>query len=90
MYPIIERDSALRPFEKDIKLRMDNYWRTRRALVGEGRLSDFANAHEYYGFHHTDSGWVYREWAPMSTMAFTTRTAAGSTASGPRGRTRCI
>ena len=70
MYPIIERDSALRPFEKDIKLRMDNYWRTRRALVGEGRLSDFANAHEYYGFHHTDSGWVYREWAPGADAVY--------------------
>ena len=70
MYPIIERDSALRPFEKDIKLRMDNYYRIRRTLVGEGRLSDFANAHEYYGFHHTDSGWVYREWAPGADAVY--------------------
>ena len=64
MYPIIERDSALRPFERDINLRMDNYYRMRRLLTGGGSLSDFANAHEYYGFHHTDHGWVYREWAP--------------------------
>ncbi len=64
MYPIIERDSALRPFERDINLRMDNYYRMHRLLTGGGSLSDFANAHEYYGFHHTDHGWVYREWAP--------------------------
>ncbi len=70
MYPIVERDSALRPFEKDINLRMDNYYRTRRTLVGDGRLSDFANAHEYYGFHHTDDGWVYREWAPAADALY--------------------
>ena len=64
VYPIIERDSALRPFERDINLRMDNYYRMHRLLTGGGSLSDFANAHEYYGFHHTDHGWVYREWAP--------------------------
>ena len=64
MYPIVERDSALRPFERDINLRMDNYYRTRGTLTGGGRLRDFANAHEYYGFHHTAEGWVYREWAP--------------------------
>ena len=29
-------------------------------------LSDFANAHEYYGFHRTADGWVYREWAPAA------------------------
>ena len=61
MYGIIRQDPALRPFEKDIDLRMDNYRRVRRRLVGRGSLSGFANAHEFYGFHHTDEGWVYRE-----------------------------
>ena len=50
------QDPALRPFEKDIVLRMDNFYRTRSRLVGDGSLSSFANAHEYYGFHHTDEG----------------------------------
>ena len=64
MYPILERDTALRPFERDINLRMDNYYRMHGILAGSRTLSDFANAHEYYGFHHTADGWVYREWAP--------------------------
>ena len=64
MYRILEWDSALRPFERDINLRMDNYYRTRNTLTGGGTLRDFANAHEYYGFHHTADGWLYREWAP--------------------------
>ena len=64
MYPILERDAALRPFERDINLRMDNYRRMHALLANDRTLSDFANAHEYYGFHHTMDGWVYREWAP--------------------------
>ncbi len=64
MVRILEWDKALRPFERDINLRMDNYHRVHEMLTGGGRLTDFANAHEYYGFHHTAEGWVYREWAP--------------------------
>ena len=64
MYRILQWDSALRPFERDINLRMDNFYRTRNTLTGGGSLRDFANAHEYYGFHHTADGWLYREWAP--------------------------
>ena len=64
MVRILEWDKALRPFERDINLRMDNYHRMHEMLTGGGTLTDFANAHEYYGFHHTDDGWVYREWAP--------------------------
>ncbi len=72
MYPIIQRDSALLPYERDINQRMDNYRRVRWQLTGEGSLSDFANAHEYYGFHHTAEGWVYREWAPAAEALFLT------------------
>ena len=64
MYRILEMDAALRPYERDINQRMDNYHRVYAQLTGGGRLGDFANAHEYYGFHHTADGWVYREWAP--------------------------
>ena len=60
MYRILEWDSALRPFERDINLRMDNYQHMRYLLTGGRSLSDFANAHEYYGFQHTNQGWVYR------------------------------
>ena len=35
-------------------------------------LSDFANAHLYFGLHLCDDGWVYREWAPgAEEMYFT-------------------
>ena len=63
---IFEYDPRLLEFESDIQLRMDNYYNKRRELVGEkGKLIDFANAHEYFGFHKYEDGtWVYREWAP--------------------------
>ena len=60
MLRIFEQDRALIPFKRDIELRMDNYHRMRYALVKNGSLKDFANAHEYYGFHHTFEGWVCR------------------------------
>jgi len=70
MVRILEWDSALRPFERDINLRMENYARVHRQLAGSGTLTDFANAHEYYGFHHTTDGWVYREWAPGADAVY--------------------
>ena len=65
MYKIFEIDPYLLPFENDVNLRMQRYYEKRRELIDQaGCLSDFANGHEYYGFHKTADGWVYREWAP--------------------------
>jgi hypothetical protein len=41
-------------------------------VSGSGSLSDFANAHRYFGFHKTGSGWVYREWAPGAETMYLT------------------
>ena len=72
-YKILEIDPYLLPFEKDIQLRMDNYARKREELVGKkGKLCDFANAHEYFGFHKTQDGWIYREWAPAAEEVYLT------------------
>ena len=70
MYKILQQDTALLPFQKDIELRMENYKRMRGQLTHGGRLINFANAHEYYGFHRTDEGWVYREWAPAADALY--------------------
>ena len=70
MLRILDYDRALEPFRKDLEQREDNYQRVRAQLAGTGKLSDFANAHEYYGFHHTQDGWVYREWAPAADALY--------------------
>ncbi|MBQ8439594.1 MAG: 1,4-alpha-glucan-branching enzyme, partial [Clostridia bacterium] len=72
-YRIFEHDPSLLPFERDIDQRMKNYEWKKKELVGEeGSLSDFANGHEYFGFHKTKDGWFYREWAPAASEVFLT------------------
>ena len=70
---IFEYDKGLLPYRRDIEQRMLNFENKRRELVGEGgSLSDFANAHEYFGFHRLSGGWVYREWAPAADALYLT------------------
>ena len=65
MYRLIELNPQLHDFAGDIDLRMFLYHATKnRILKADQTLNDFANAHDYYGFHHVDGGWYYREWAP--------------------------
>ena len=67
MYRILELNPQLQSFAGDIDLRMFLYRATKSRILGEGQtLNDFANAHNYYGFHHVDGGWYYREWAPSA------------------------
>ncbi|MGN8939444.1 alpha-amylase family glycosyl hydrolase [Bittarella sp. HCP28S3_D9] len=62
---LLEIDPLLAPFEGDIRLRDERYRGVKKQLLGGGdSLSDFANGSLYYGFHPTEDGWVYREWAP--------------------------
>ena len=72
-YKIFERDPGLLPYEQDILLRMENYRKKREELTASaGSLCDFANGHEYFGFHKTEDGWVFREWAPAAEEVFLT------------------
>ena len=72
-YKIFEYDPQLLPYKKDINLRMKRYQQKRRELVGEGgSLRDFANGYQYFGFHRTEDGWVYREWAPAAEEVWLT------------------
>ena len=47
------------------------YRATRDRILKEGQsLNDFANAYEFFGFHHVDGGWYYREWAPSAYQLY--------------------
>lgn len=64
-YKILEYDPLLLPYRQDIELRMRLFRQKKEKLIGRrGRLIDFANGYAYFGFHKTDGGWFYREWAP--------------------------
>ena len=71
MYRILELNPQLQSFAGDIDLRMFLYRATKNRILSEGQtLNDFANAHNYYGFHHVDGGWYYREWAPSAYQLY--------------------
>jgi len=73
MYRILELNPQLKPFERDIDLRMELYHNTKNRLLSDGMtLKDFANAHHYFGIHHYAGKWVYREWAPSAYQLYLT------------------
>ncbi len=71
MYRLIELNPQLHEFIGDIDLRMAQYRAAKSRILKDGQtLKDFANAHEFYGFHHVDGGWYYREWAPCAHQLY--------------------
>ncbi|MBQ7283437.1 MAG: 1,4-alpha-glucan-branching enzyme, partial [Oscillospiraceae bacterium] len=72
-YKILKIDPFLAKFEDDINLRMKCYEDKRKELLGESDdIVSFANGHKYFGIHPTETGWVYREWAPAAQQMFFT------------------
>jgi len=70
---ILKKNPCLAPYAAQLKQRMDNYRQRKKALLANGgTLSDFANAHHYFGFHQTAAGWYYREWAPGAQKMYLT------------------
>ena len=55
MYRILELNPQLAPFSWDIDLRMNLYEAAKGRLLSQGQtLNDFANAYNFFGFHHVD------------------------------------
>jgi len=67
--PIIKNDPWLEPYADAINGRHADVIATEKRLTGAaGSLSDFANAHQYFGLHRlADGSWTFREWAPNAT-----------------------
>ena len=62
---VLRLNPNLLPFEQDIEWRIRHFKeRKQQLLQGYLTLPEFASGALYYGFHKTDTGWVYREWAP--------------------------
>ncbi len=71
MLGILKKFPELEPYKSDLKLRMDRYEGKKKQLLKNGEtLNDFANGHEFYGFHRLADGWVYREWAPGADQVY--------------------
>ncbi len=67
--PIIKNDPWLEPYAEAITGRhQDAIAKEAELTSASGSLSEFANAHEYFGLHRLPTGgWVVREWAPNAT-----------------------
>ena len=72
LWLLMEKDPSLNPWAGDIRMHLDRYNDRRWHLAGEASLCDFANGHLYFGFHRTETGWVYREWLPGADAAWLT------------------
>ncbi|MFC1812293.1 alpha amylase C-terminal domain-containing protein [Thermodesulfobacteriota bacterium] len=65
---LLNSDSYLKPYEEILQRRVAHIKNTEHRLTqGKMSLSDFASAHEYFGLHHRNGEWVFREWAPNAT-----------------------
>lgn len=66
---LLKNDPWLEPFAAAIEGRHADAVRKEATLTrAAGSLTDFANAHNYFGLHRLDDGrWVFREWAPNAT-----------------------
>ena len=68
-HKILKLDGYLTPYKADFDLRMELYREKIRQL---GNLCEFANGYAYFGIHRTETGWVYREWAPGADKLYFT------------------
>lgn len=71
MLNILQYDPYLEPYKEDLSYRLFEFSRTKKRLLGmEGKLTDFANGHKYFGFQQEKEYWTFREWAPHAEKAF--------------------
>ncbi len=65
---LIKNDPWLEPYSDAIVGRHNDVVKKEKELILQsGSLVNFANAHKYFGLHRTETGWVFREWAPNAT-----------------------
>lgn len=68
---MVGRDALLEPYEYIISKRHESFvLKLLEFTDGKRRLSDVFNTHLYYGMHHSDEGWTFREWAPQATAIY--------------------
>lgn len=68
---ILDYDPYLEPYKDDLSLRLYEFARTKKRLLGiDGTLTDFASGYHYFGFQQEKSFWTFREWAPNAVKAY--------------------
>lgn len=67
-------DPGLNPFIKTIESRISYVEEREEYFTAGGSLTDYANGHRWYGLHHDEKGWIFREHAPNATSITLTGT----------------
>ncbi|RJP94668.1 MAG: 1,4-alpha-glucan-branching enzyme [Desulfobacteraceae bacterium] len=68
---LISKDPLLKPYQKTIARRLQKISDTEHRLTeGKMTLADFASGHEFFGLHHDEDGWIFREWAPHADAIY--------------------
>ena len=72
-HTIFRYDPLLKTYQKDFDLRKQSFENKKKELLqGYASLKDFASGHLHFGFHKTENGWYYREWAPAAQKMYLT------------------
>lgn len=69
-FPIIENDTYLKPFSETIINRIDRAKQKEKKITKSLSLSDYANAHNYYGLQKTKKFWLYKDWLPNAHSVY--------------------
>lgn len=68
---LVRKDPLLKPYQAVIARRLKKIADTEHRLTQGGiPLAEFASGHEFFGLHHDDQGWVFREWAPNADAIY--------------------
>ncbi|NLI72902.1 MAG: 1,4-alpha-glucan-branching enzyme, partial [Bacteroidales bacterium] len=69
--PLVKSDPLLEPYADAIQGRYDYAMAVEKKLTSNKQsLSDFATGYLYFGLHHVDDGWAFREWAPNASAIY--------------------
>jgi len=69
---LVAADPYLAPYLDTIQRRLQAIENMAARLLTDNvaALSDFAAGHTYYGLHRSETGWVFREWAPNAVAVY--------------------
>ena len=71
MLQIVQNEPGLQPYEQALQSRLDYVARKEKELTGgKRRICRWADGYLYFGLHHLNPGWVFREWAPNATAMY--------------------
>ncbi|MDR2917620.1 MAG: alpha amylase C-terminal domain-containing protein [Tannerella sp.] len=69
---LIQKDPWLKPYNSAIEGRHNFAVEKENEITQNGilSLSDFSSGYMYFGLHHKNDGWIFREWAPNATAIY--------------------